>query len=122
MSLLRADDCDSARAWWEGRRLLYNGGLVFAGMGSLTLHAAILELSSCRLNEQDLSPITLVARAGWYLGAMVLANLAYSLAPLFEERVRPASPGRFRNCAFSLWFGISFVLPFTVPVLFIAHC
>ena len=113
---------NAARAWWEKRRFLYNAGLVFAGMGSLTLHAAILELSSCRMNEQDLSPMTLVSRAGWYLGAMALANLAYSLAPILETRLRPANPGRFRNCAFILFFGISFVLPFTVPLRFIARC
>lgn len=113
---------DPARRWWGKRRLVYNAGLVVAGMGSLTFHAAVLELSGCRLDEENLEPMTLVYRALGYLAAMGFANLAYSLAPRWEAHLHPANVGRFRSWTFGLGFGISFVLPFTVPLLFIARC
>ena len=113
---------DSARSWWEKRRFLYNAGLIVAGMASLTLRAAILELSNCRLEEQNLSPLTLVYAAAAYLAAMGLANLTYSLAPVVEERLHPDHPKQFRIWAFGLFFAVSFVLPFTISLRFLAHC
>ncbi len=113
---------DSARSWWEKRRFLYNAGLVVAGMASLTLDAAILELSRCRIEEQDLSPLTLVYGAAGYLAAMGLANLTYSLGPVLERRLQPDQRKQFRTWAFGLYFGVSFVLPFTIPLRFLVHC
>lgn len=113
---------DSARAWWEKRRFVYNAGLVVAGMASLTLDAAILELSRCRIEEKDLTPLTLVYAAAGYLAAMGLANLTYSLAPVLERRLQRDQRKRFRNWGFGLYLGVSFVLPFTIPLRFLAHC
>jgi len=114
-----------ARAWWEKRRLAYNAVLVVAGMASLTFHAALLELSNCAMEELRITPLTLVYRALGYLAAMALANLCYSLAPVVETRLT-ASLGccraSFRRWSFGLGCGISFVLPFLVPLLFLAHC
>jgi len=112
----------AARAWWGKRRLIYNAGLVVAGMASLTFHAALLELSNCRMEEMDLTPLTLVYRALGYLGAMGLANLCYSLAPALETRLQPVHPARFRSWTFGLGLGISCGLPFVAPLLFVARC
>ena len=113
---------DSARSWWEKRRFLYNAGLIVAGMASLTLRAAILELSNCRLEEENLSPLTLVYVAVAYLAAMGLANLTYSLAPAVERRIHPDRLKQFRIWTFALFFALSFVLPFTFSLRFLAHC
>ena len=112
----------SAREWWGKRRLFYNAGLVAAGMASLTLHAALLELTNCRMEETGLEPLALVYRALGYAGFMVLANLCYSAAPALESRLKPAGPERFRFWTFSLGLAISCALPFAAPLLFLARC
>ena len=91
-------------------------------MASLTLHAVLLELSSCRMDETGLRPVALVYRAIGYIAAMGLANLCYSLAPVLEIRLQPASPERFRAWTFGLGLGISCVLPFLSPLLFLTRC
>jgi hypothetical protein len=112
----------SARSWWGKRRLPYNAGLVAAGMASLTLHAALLELSQCRMAEGELTPFTLIYKLLAYLAAMGLANLCYSLAPLVEARLHPHRIDAFRRWAFGLGFGVSVALPFVGPLAFLARC
>ena len=91
-------------------------------MASLTLHAVLLELSNCNMDELHLAPLALVYRALGYAGVMVLANLCYSLAPIVEERLQPARAERFRRWAFGLLAGICCALPFAGPLLFLARC
>ena len=114
-----------ARAWWEKRRLAYNAVLVVAGMASLTFHAALLELTGCATEELGITPMTLVYRALGYLAAMAAANLCYGLAPLLETRLAArlgCSSTSFRQWSFGLVCGISFLLPFLAPVLFLSRC
>jgi hypothetical protein len=114
----RIHDAAEARQWWSRRRLVYNAVLVAAGMASLTVQAAILELTKCEISELDLTPMTLVYRAAGYLAAMGVANLAYSLAPLAEHWWNPSRVDAFRQWTFGLGLAVSFALPF----LFLAKC
>ena len=87
-------------------------------MASLTVQAAILELTKCEISELDLTPMTLVYRAAGYLAAMGVANLAYSLAPLAEQWWNPSRVNAFRQWTFGLGLAVCFAVPF----LFLAKC
>src|SRR5689334_5295769 len=110
------------RDWWRKRRLVYNAGLVVAGMSAMTLLAAVLEFSGCRAPDVQSAPLKLVYLALAYGAAMGLANLVYSLAPLLESKVRPEVAPRFRRWTFGIGFGVSCALPFVMPILFLARC
>ena len=87
-------------------------------MASLTVQAAILEITKCEISELDLTPMTLVYRAAGYLAAMGIANLAYSVAPLAERWWNPSRVHSFRQWTFGLGLAVSFTLPF----LFLEKC
>ena len=112
----------SAQTWWRKRRLVYNAGLVVAGMSAMTLLAMVLEFSRCRAPDIQGAPLKLVYLALGYGAAMGVANLLFSLGPLLEARLPAARVARFRRWAFALGFGISMALPLAVPFVFLARC
>ena len=112
----------STKIWWRKRRLVYNAGLILAGMSSLTFLAGSLEFANCAAPDLQSVPMKLVYLALGYMVAMGLANLVFSLGPLTESRLKLEHVATFRRWAFGLGFAVSFALPFVGPMLFLAHC
>ena len=102
--------------------MIYNAGLVVAGMSALTLLAVGLEFSKCRGPDLENAPLNLVYLAAGYFAAMGVANLLYSIGPLIEARLEPDRVARFRRWAFGSGFAISVALPLAVPMVFLARC
>ena len=111
-----------SKAWWAKRRLVLNAALVAAGMASLTVDAALLELSRCTIPKSDLTPMTLVYQALEYLGAMAVANAAWFAAGQLERRLDAPRVPAYRRWTFGLALASSALLPFLSPLLLLARC
>ena len=102
--------------------MVYNAGLIVAGMAALTFYAAALELAKCQGPELEIAPLTLVYQALGYMAAMALANLLYSLGPVAESWLKPARVDTFRRWVFGSGFATSCALPLVAPLLYLVRC
>jgi hypothetical protein len=109
--------------WWESRRLLYNAGLVGAGVLAFAAYVLVIihfhdVMRAPSPSEEDqFSGLTLVLQGFGYLFMMFVANVCYSLGPLSEGWVRPKNVNAYRRILFRLGFWCSVALPFGVPAL-----
>ncbi|HYW73663.1 MAG TPA: hypothetical protein VE961_21755 [Pyrinomonadaceae bacterium] len=108
-------------AWWGKRLIIYNVGLVLAGILAFTAYVLVITkfeniLFSPGEDWDGFSGIVLVFQAFAYLFMMLVANLCFSLGPVFEFSFKPRNVARYRTVTFSLGFWFSVALPFIVPV------
>jgi hypothetical protein len=99
--------------WWAARRRRYNILVIGIGAGCFLLYQAL----ATKCVDIEITLFT-IAFQGVAVGLYVLfANVAYSVAPLVQQKMRPAVPLRFQVLAFRVGVGIT-VLPFVVvPIL-----
>ena len=119
-----------SRLWWRQKRMLYNTGLLVAGVLAFICYALVLSFfhRDDRLSDVEITVFTIVLQGIGYLVMMLIANLFYFLGPLVEWLSSPKYPERFRrilfNCGFCFSIGLPFIVPgmllyllFTVPVI-----
>lgn len=110
----------SAWDWWESRRLLYNVGLVCAGILAFMCYVVVcFSLLPRVLDESEIkiTPLTTLVQGIGYLFMMGVANLCYFLGPFCEDFVRPGNVDRYRRISYWLGFWFSVLLPFSIPAL-----
>ena len=109
------------RQWWESRRMLYNKGLVIAGVLAFVCYVGVV--SSDRFMqahpEAEITVFTTLFQGVGYLFMMAIANLCYLLGPASEHLIRPASVNTYRKVMFGLGFWFSVLLPFCIPALLV---
>lgn len=114
------DAAESSLVWWEKRRLLYNVGLIFAGVLAFicyvvvccTLLPRVLDPSEIKVNS-----VTTFGQGIGYLFVMGVANICYLLGPLSEWLFRPRDVMRYRHNCYLLGFWFSVLTPFCIPSL-----
>ena len=106
----------SAATWWAQRRWVYNRGLVIGGIVAVLCYGVLLETVAPHDSENE---ITAFHGLG-YLIMIGVANLCYGLGPLSEKLFDPIDRETYRRMCFQLGFWFSVLLPFCVPVLFVA--
>ena len=109
-------DTVGARTWWRRQRLVYNAGLVAAGMAAFCAAGMIREFSRKPVPETGVTPFTLLFQMLEYLAAMAAANLCYSLGPALERFVREDRVEQYRRWAFGCGFVVSLIAPLAIPV------
>jgi|SRR5579862_2897738 len=119
MALGTAITSQSARAWWEQRRLRYNFALVVAGVLAFAAHLGVVErgISKGTMPGAEITFFTIVFQAFGYLLMMGIANLCYNLGQWSESVIRPTNIGRYRRVAHWIGFWFSALLPFAIPAL-----
>lgn len=112
-------NADDARTWWGKRRLLYNIGLVVAGVLAFACYVAVLDrrINDGSMPDAEITLFTTAFQGVGYLFMMGIANLCYFAGPLSERMVNPKNIDRYRHVMF--WFGFCFsvLLPFSIPAL-----
>jgi hypothetical protein len=109
--------------WWEKRRLLYNLGLVVAGILAFACYVFVLihfedVIRAPDPSQEDAFTLFTIGLQGFgYLFMMLVANVCYFLGPISEKLIRPHNVDAYRKIAFRLGFWGSVALPFCVPVL-----
>jgi hypothetical protein len=112
--------------WWGKRLIIYNVGLVLAGILAFTAYVLVITkfesvLFSPGEDWDGFSGFVLVFQAVAYLFMMLVANVCFCLGPLLEAWLKPRNVARYRKITFSLGFWFSVALPFLVPVLLLAE-
>ena len=109
--------------WWNRRRLLYNIGLVIAGILAFVCYAIVVEWGANRCDpDAEITVFTTLFQGVGYLVMMLIANLCYGLGPMLESRIRPINIEKYRRIAFGSGFCFSVLLPFSIPVVLAGLC
>jgi hypothetical protein len=106
---------NEARAWWAGRRKLYNIGLVVAGILAFALYAVAFQVRCLGVPEAEITLFTTLFQGIGYLIAMAFANLCYNLGYLVERLLKPTNTSLYRKVSFWAGFAFSVTLPFLIP-------
>ena len=110
----------TGKEWWEERRLLYNIGLVAAGVLAFICYAFVdVALISPHDTEDEISIFTIVFQGIGYLCMIGVANIFYLLGYFVDNKYNKKNSDVFRVRLFRLGFWFSFMLPFSIPVLLI---
>jgi hypothetical protein len=114
----------TTEAWWASRRLLYNIGLVVAGLLGFVLYVVAVErcISLRAPGDWEITIFTTIFQGFAYLVMMAVANLCYRLGALSERLIRPSNPARYRIAVFSLGFWFSVLLPLFPGIFLLADC
>jgi hypothetical protein len=109
----------SARVWWEQRRLRYNIALVLAGVLSFAAYVGVVDraISKGTMPGAEITMFTIAFQAFGYLLMMGIANLCYNLGAWSESVIRPTNVEIYRRVAYRVGFWFSALLPFTIPTL-----
>jgi MFS family permease len=110
----------SSFAWWESGRLLYNTGLVVAGIAAFICYVVVCFTLLPRVlppSQIKVTPFTTLFQGVGYLFMMGFANVCYFLGPLSECLIRPLNVEQYRQICYRLGFWFSVLLPFSIPVL-----
>jgi hypothetical protein len=109
----------SARVWWEQRRLRYNIALVLAGVLSFAAYVGVVDraISKGTMPGAEITMFTIAFQAFGYLLMMGIANLCYNLGSWSESVIRPTNVEIYRRVAYRVGFWFSALLPFTIPTL-----
>jgi hypothetical protein len=127
MPLDTVTDSQSARIWWEQRRLRYNVGLIVAGLLAFIAYVVVVDrgVSLGTMPGAEITLFTTAFQGIGYLFMMAIANVCYLLGPLSESIVKPTNVQKYRRVMYWLGFSFSVVLPFAIPALvawsFIIH-
>ena len=100
-------------------RVVYNLGLVVAGIGAFLAYAL---LGSILMNDSpdfEITVLTILFQGIGYLVMMGVANGFYCLGPLSEMLFKPKRVSLYRRVCFGMGFGFSVMLPFLVPLMVI---
>ena len=119
MPLDAVADSQSARAWWEQRRLRYNIALIVAGVLAFAAYVAVVDrgISMGTMPGAEITLFTTAFQGFGYLLMMAIANVCYFAGPLSESIVKPKNIHRYRRVMYWLGFCFSVLLPFTIPAL-----
>jgi hypothetical protein len=106
----------SADAWWEHRRRHFNETLVMNAPISFAALLLIWLIFGFTLPCRDLTFFVIFFGALFFIIALPLANLAYTLGPRSERRSEPADVLAYRRRMYStgLWFWLFIIF---LPVL-----
>jgi hypothetical protein len=109
----------SARAWWEQRRLRYNVALIVAGVLAFAAYVGVVDrgISKGTMPGAEITLFTIAFQAFGYLLMMGVANLCYNLGPWSESVIRPTNVEIYRRVAYWIGFWFSALLPFAIPAL-----
>jgi hypothetical protein len=121
-TLISEVDSFSTFRWWGKRLILYNVGLVVAGILAFTAYVLVVikfeNILFSRNEDWDgFSGFVLVFQGFAYLFMMLVANVCFCLGPFLEKWLKPRNVARYRKITFRLGFWCSVALPFIVPVL-----
>jgi hypothetical protein len=101
--------------WWNAQRPRYNLGLSGAAGISFVAYSFLGSIVYRHDAEFEITVFSLFFMALAFFMMMVVANLCYSLGALSESLVRPRNPGTYRRWCFRFGFGISVLVPLSVP-------
>ena len=109
----------SARAWWEERRLRYNIALVVAGVLAFVTYVWVVDQGIARgtMPGAEITLFTIAFQAFGYLLMMAVANLCYNLGSWSESVIRPTNIETYRRVAYWMGFWFSALLPLAIPAL-----
>ena len=108
--------------WWGKRLIIYNVGLVLAGILAFVAYVLVITkfetvLFSQGEDSDGFSGFVLVFQGFAYLFMMLVANVCFCLGPILEAWLKPRNVAKYRTITFSLGFWCSVALPFIVPLL-----
>ena len=115
MTLFDPPAVTSTWAWWEGRRLVFNLGLIAVGW----LGFGIQILAARLWSPDPIDPAHAVLWQGLvYVFYIVAANVLYLLGALTEGVVKPTPVEAFRRYAWRMGFAAALALPLIVAIVF----
>lgn len=110
----------STWAWWEGRRLRYNIGLIVAGWLGFGIQAVTMSWLQWTASV-DGNLVTLALFQGLiYLLYIAAANVLYLLGAVVEGVIRPDPADAYRHGAWRLGFWAAVGLPVLVAIVITA--
>jgi|SRR5579863_1039937 len=110
----------SSWTWWSQRRWRYNKGLIIAGISAFLAYAILAEFLIAPYDHDfEITLFTMGFQGFGYLIMIVVANVFYSLGPLFDYFFNRQGSENFRLRLFGLGFWFSVALPFSIPVIIV---
>ena len=114
------NDPSATMRWWGRRMLIYNAGLILAGLMALVGYLLIvswLETTGQSDYAEGGGGIEVIVQGVGYVFYMVAANMCYLLGPLFERLLKPRKLMLYREITFWTGLCVSVLLPLAVPVV-----
>jgi hypothetical protein len=104
---------DAITAFWSGKRLPYNKGLVISGVTAFIFYCI---LGSIFVKDFEVTGFTTILQGFGYLIMMGIANIFYGLGSLIDGTFNEKGSEKFRNNLYKFGFVFSVALPFSIPV------
>jgi hypothetical protein len=102
--------------WWTARRLRYNIGLAIAGLIAYIIYfIAVISF----VHKFEFNLFIIFFQCLVYLFMTILANIIYTLVYYIERDFNSGNSEKYRKNLFIIFCAISYILPFSIPLLFI---
>jgi hypothetical protein len=103
--------------WWNKGRLYYTGHLIIAGAISFILYVTIFWTFQSRFNPNaDITIFTIILQSIGFGVMLLIANLIYTIGPIFELLFFKENNATYRKIAFSSGYLFSIFLLLLIPI------